>query len=403
MTRRTWVTLALAASLLAVLPACGRKTVAPVVVLTPPAVVSVQPPARTLSYLYDGGIWAVFDRALDPRSVDTTTVFLKQDTQRIPITVRWDAGSKRVVLAPRVALGLQKAYTVVLSTRLHAADGTPLAAEYSWQFVTNSVRRVRYDFPLPDTLRSSVVLLQWSSPDAVPGVLTYELYAGPDSAGVASRTVPWVYRGTASAYVPRTEWPAGTRIYWAITSVQGTTGERLASPLMHFDTTPADAPTQSITVPMTDWGGLRFGTRTQLCSFPQLNVGPAYVAGLHFALAGYPFGARVKSARVTMTRVASAVPAGSLWLAPATSTWTACATSYPGPPFADVAVTVAPTTENGVDLAFESPGLAAYVEATRRLPVNNGFSLGSTSGDHLIEVNTFGVPKPLLTVTYYIP
>lgn len=404
MTRRALASLALAALALAGGPACGKKAVVTVVAPTPPAVVSVQPPARTLSYLYDGGIWAVFDRALDPKTVDTTTVFLKQDTQRIPIAVRWDAGSKRVVIAPRSPLGLQKAYTVVLSTRLHATDGTPLPAEYTWQFVTNTVRRARYDFPLPDTLRSRVVMLQWSSPDvAAGGVVQYELYAGTDSAAVAGRTLPYLYRGTGTTYVPRTEWPAGTRVYWAISAVQTSSGERIASPATHFDTTPVDAPTQSVTIPVVDWGGLRSGSRVQLCSFPDLTVGPLYAAGMHFPTGGYPIGARVKSVRLDMRRAASTVPATTIWMAPATSVWTNCSANYPGPPFGDPSFTTGATSENGADLVFESVGLAAWIEASRRIPINNGFSFGCTGGDIVVNIVGFEIPRPTMTVTYYVP
>lgn len=399
---RTLLALSSLAALALAFSACGKKAPVAPVVLAPPKVVGVQPAARSTGYAYDGQIWALFDRALDPKSVDTTTVFLKQDTQRVPSTVSYEGLNHRIVIVPRVTLQLSKAYTVILSARVRGKDGIALGQDYSWQFITNSIRRVSYDLPAAGALVSPVAMMQWTSADATPGNLVYDIYAGADSAAVAGRTAPIVSHGGYNFYLPRTYWPAGARLYWAVTTRNIATGERLDSPVTSFDVYPASAPTFDTVVSMSDFGGLIAGGRTQLCSASSLPVGPAYNAAVRFALASAPYGYNVAHARITMTATFGQTWITGMGLWYATSTWNACAVGNPGPPFADPnGLLATATTTTGTDIVFDSAGLAAFIEGAKKFPTFNGFVL--TGSSNLVNVNTIGAgfPQPLLVVTSY--
>ena len=72
----------------ALLTGCGKAAVPVAPRLNqPPGVVTLFPAPRSTLVPYDTQIFAQFDHALDPRTVDTTTVFLKVDTRRVAVTV----------------------------------------------------------------------------------------------------------------------------------------------------------------------------------------------------------------------------------------------------------------------------------------------------------------------------
>src|SRR5262249_15642570 len=112
----------------------GRGTGPP-----PPGLIATQPAARATFVLYHAHSWRQFSRALDSKSVSTLTVFLKLDAQRVPITVRYEPVTRRILITPTVILELQRTYTVEFSTNVHASDGTPLAPGLFFQFTTNSL------------------------------------------------------------------------------------------------------------------------------------------------------------------------------------------------------------------------------------------------------------------------
>ena len=69
----------------------------------PPEITGLFPVPRSTGIVYDTPIYAQFDRALDPRSVDTTTVFLKVDTKRASVTVEYLNVVNRIQITPRHA------------------------------------------------------------------------------------------------------------------------------------------------------------------------------------------------------------------------------------------------------------------------------------------------------------
>ncbi|HXS23174.1 MAG TPA: Ig-like domain-containing protein, partial [Gemmatimonadales bacterium] len=231
-----------------------------------PELVAMQPPARSLSALYDSDIWGQFDRALDPHTVSTLSVYLKLDAQRIPITVSYDATSHRVTLKPTVVLELQRTYTVEFSTTIKGTDGTPLAPGVFFQFTTNSLRRPVYDYPLTSSLEGPVATLGWGGTQGPTNNLFYEVYVSTDSSAVKTRTAPMLARSVFTRYVPAVGWPLGTTVYWAVTSENLTTHERLDGSLRSFQTLDPSTPLDSVTITTLDHGSKAAGNTPQSCN-----------------------------------------------------------------------------------------------------------------------------------------
>lgn len=403
--RRATAILALALAAAAAFTACRKS--APVAPLPSPApkVVAVQPPARTSGYAFDGQIWALFDRALDPRSVDTTTVFLKKDTQRLAAAVSYEPTSRRIVVVPRATLALNTTYTVLLTERVRAKDGTPLAADYLWQFSTSSIRRLTYLTPSPSEVATPVAMLSWRSPDAVPGTLQFDVYAGTDSLAVLGRTLPAIARTTSAWHLPRAYWPSNTRVYWSVRTLNTTTGEQLESPVAGFTVGSLDAPSRAVTLPMLEWGGIRAGNALQYCTQTTVPMGVGTIAAVRFDLNPATLGRKVKSARLVMyaTSNFSGIPFLSAWTATPAS-WPVCGMVYPGPPYPETGGQLATARVGSVSnqMILESIALAAWAEGMLRGGDFSGVLLTSTSSV-LMSLNTGGgtQPRPVLELTLY--
>jgi hypothetical protein len=389
----------------ALITGCSKEAPVAPPTLIAPKVVTVQPPARSAGYAYDGQIWALFDRPLDPKSIDTTTVFLKKDTQRLACAVSYEPVSRRIVVVPRASLGLNVTYTVVVTTLVRAKDGTPLPQDYLWQFATSSIRRPVYVSPAPGEIASPVTMLRWLSADAAPGSLVFDVYAGPDSNAVAARTTPVLAHTTNSFYLPRSYWPAGQRSYWAVTTTNVATGEKIHSPAVGFQVLPNGTPTHAVSGQAIEWGAIQTGRTTQFCSQNYVPAGPGYNNAVRFDLDPGRMGIRVKSASLVMT------PASNPYLASVVSawycspTWFACSMVYTGAPFIDPGGQLGFAYTSGSQMIIESPGLAAWVEGMlRRSPDFSGlmFTCGTSAGNQ-ININTSGPsgPRPVINVVVY--
>jgi hypothetical protein len=122
---------------------------------------------------------------------------------------------------------------------------------------------------------------------------------------------------------------------------------------------------------------------------------------MHFPLANYPDINNIARVRVTMSRVSGTNGVAGVGICATTGTWTACTAAYPGPPFADAAGPLAMAASvNGTDMVFDSPALAAQVEAMKRLTTYaSGFAFTNSNGT--IGVGTNSLPQPTMVLTYY--
>ncbi len=358
---------------LAALTSCGQHATEPTPTPTaaPASLVATQPPARSTGVLYDTDIWGQFDQPLDPRTVSTQSVFLKLDGQRIACTIGYEAITRRVTLRPTPTLELQRTYTVEFTPSVHTAVGVSLPPSVFFQFTTNSLRRVAYDFPARTTPEGPLVALGWAGSQGPKDNLFYEVYAGVDSLEVERRVAPYLQRSVFTRLLPATAWPRGSRVYWAITSDNLLTHERLDNPVASFEVMGDTAPLDSVVVRLRDHGSNQISPRAlQYCTSASLPSGPNYNAAVHWSLSLIPAGARVVSVSVRL--VAQDAYAGgyarqqpTLWLAQ--NDWTACAVFAPGPPWNELSGFLSGAVPvDQVQVSFSADRLGAYFEAQAR-------------------------------------
>ena len=370
---------------LAVLGACSKSSPPPVVAPappTPPIVSAMNPAPRSVFVAYDTDIWVEFSQGLDPATVTTKNVYLKIDTVRQPITVVWDAATRRIHIRPQAVLALLTAYTVELSENIRSDTGAPLSGGFFWQFTTTSVRHPSSPFPPDSAVQSPFTSVSWSGNQSTPGTLAYELYAAADSAAVASRAIPYLYRGSKTLVVPQVRWTEHGTTFWSVTVENQTVGERSNGPVWRFETPAADAPIDSLLVPANLWGYRRVGAAAGGCSPVEILTGPGYAGGIIWQLAAVDPALRLAGVRMDLSATppyADSLPGGAgVWLTLAGMTCTC--TGYLCVPvlgsFATdeanghlaIGALIGPRT-----LRFESDTLIAHVQAAVRLKTFFGY------------------------------
>ena len=205
--------------------------------------------------------------------------------------------------------------------------------------------------------------------------ITYEVYVSTDSVAVATHSVPYLQRAVFLYLLPRTRWPLGSSVYWSLTAVNLTTGERLDGPMRRFDTFAADAAVDSVVVAVADWGGRSRSSALQLCNSSTLTASVDHNAGMRFGVAQLPTNLKVAGGRLELP-----VTDGSLGVFPTASAavhfaqndWSTCTYAYPGPPFPETnaLLAIGALSDRPNCAVFESDGLMAFFEGqARRMPL----------------------------------
>lgn len=336
-----------------------------------PALIATQPSARATSAPYDGDIWAQFDRPLDGRTVTTQTTYLKLDGQRLPIEVRYDGITRRIFLRPLVVLELRRTYTAEFSPSIHSLDGAPLPQGVFFQFTTNSLRRVVYDFPSDDALEGPVSALGWGGTTGPQNNIFYDVYASEDSFAVLTRTAPRLQHSVFTRFLTSQAWAAGRRVFWAVTAENAVTGERENGAMRSFRVLDGSVPVDSVVIRPQDHGSSSITNRnTQFCNSVSLPSGPSFNAAIHWNFSPLPPDARVVDARIRLWFLdqnsgAFAASQPVVWMAQ--NEWTACAITAPGPPFAEPSGQLANAySVDALESDFRSDRLSAAMEALAR-------------------------------------
>lgn len=392
--------------------ACAKKSVAPEppAPTPPPGVLATQPAAFATGVSPDAEIWARFDRPLDLSSVDSTTVYLKVDTRRQSVIVRYEPFSRRVQLTPRNPLSLLQTYTVEFSPELRDTGGVRLGATRFFQFTTGSLRRPRYDFPARGELESPYATLSWGITAASGASVTYDLYADTDSLAVQERRVAALQRNPLARFFPRVSWPRGTRVYWSVRATNTVNGDRSEGDVMSFDTYgPGDA-VDSLVLAPADWSGID-PSRFQSCTFDRVWTGPALLKGsIRFPLVGRPE-LRLASARLELHvppefADSIAAPGQSLEIWPTTANWNACGASLTGNPLPDLTLPLGTGVPGPTPRSIEYSGdvLTAFWEAQARRTGFFGPMLQSTQRmAYWTTTAADPADRPRLVLVYYRP
>jgi hypothetical protein len=270
-----------------------------------------------------------------------------------------------------VILELRRTYTVDFTPAVVASDGTPLPEGVFFQFTTNSLRHPIYDYPAEGALEGPMVTLGWGGTQGPVNELKYELYASTDSMQVEQRTAPMLTYSVFTRFVPAEPWPAGHRVYWAVTSENLTTGERLPGLVKSFQVLDASIPVESVDIFIRDFGSKQTTNTLQYCSRPTLPVGPIFNAAIHWDYGRLPANARVVDATMTgylpdaeAGRFGSVQPV-TLWMTQ--NDWQSCLIVTPGPPYNELSGQLATAVEAApTRFDFTSSRLGAFVEAQAR-------------------------------------
>ena len=119
--------------------ASATITVTRLVDTTPPTVVSTSPIAAATGVAVNAALVATFNEAMDPASVTTGTITLKDNLNNpIAASVSYDALTLRARLTPSSLLNYSTTYTATLTTGVRDAAGNALAAPYVFTFTTGA-------------------------------------------------------------------------------------------------------------------------------------------------------------------------------------------------------------------------------------------------------------------------
>ncbi len=103
----------------------------------PPGVTATFPAGSATGVSPGIAVRAIFDQALDPTTVTTSSVTLAGPSGNVPASVSYDPVSSAVLLTPTHALATSTTYTATLAPTITSqADGVALAGAVSWSFTT---------------------------------------------------------------------------------------------------------------------------------------------------------------------------------------------------------------------------------------------------------------------------
>ena len=374
------------AALLVLLAAgCSKRgeVLAPPPAGTPPSHLSevdeVFPLARSTGVPYDTDIWVRFREPLDPATVNERTVFFKHDTVRLPVTLVYDGPTRTLRLFPQLTLALLRTYTVEITGGVRTAAGRAIDPMQFWQFRTNGLRRLTDPSPVAGTVdESPFASLKWGRTEPSAGSIFYEVYQGADSAVVAARGAPRIYGGPEPVFIPPVRWGFSARVYWAVTSTNQTSNERLDGPVWSFVTLPQGLAVDSLEVPAAEWGYYDFRLQRAICRGATIASGSVYNNGMHFQLEESAAGLKLAGARLeTFTSGTINIPVQRPAVHPSSQQWAPCAYGIDVPNARPVGLADGVRIAGTQFIQFASDELTAYLDAGARYDVAYGLTLRS--------------------------
>jgi len=149
----------------------------------PPTVLSASPVNGALAVPLNGNVTATFSEAMDPLTITTLTVTLKQGATSIASAVTY-AGIT-ATLNPDVLLAPNTQYSAAVTTGAKGLADNALAADYEWSFTTSASTSLGPD-PVLLGQAGDYVILAKSGVDTVPSsVVTGNIGVSPiDSTAV---------------------------------------------------------------------------------------------------------------------------------------------------------------------------------------------------------------------------
>jgi hypothetical protein len=329
----------------------------------PPQVVAVEPLPRSVSVSDSTVVRARFVEALDPKTATSTNVFLKIDTERVPISVALEDSGRTLVMRPLHLLDLRRTHTAVLTPRLHTATGGAFDTTFAWQFTTVGVRFPAHSEPATgSSFESPVTPLYWTSTDGNVGPVEYRVWISTDSAAVAAETAP-SFTTSAAQYLPFSRWTPSVTQFWRVRVRNLETGDVAASRVWSFTVAPTDAPVDSVILPIASMGSYDRVNRRWACPNMTTNTNNTGVVAIDYS--SFDSTWVVFDARLTM-QTGAIFSSRTARLFSMDVDWIPCDPRYPGsPPIPDNGL-IAQTEVIEPPVTFVGPRFASEIQARIR-------------------------------------
>ena len=105
--------------------------------LTPPTVTAVTPPNGSQTVCANAVVTAVFSKAMNPNTINTTTFTVATGGTNVTGNVSYDSSNNGATFAPvSPGLALNTSYTATITTGAQDQFGNGLAANFTWSFMT---------------------------------------------------------------------------------------------------------------------------------------------------------------------------------------------------------------------------------------------------------------------------
>jgi fibronectin type 3 domain-containing protein len=124
--------------------------------ITAPSVTSTLPASDETDDSVGSFPRATFSRAMDPATINGSTVTLTGPAGAVPATVSFDAPSRTATLTPATPLAFSTSYGMTLASTIKSADGAPLGTPYTWHFTTQASPPPDVSSTAPDDLAAGV-------------------------------------------------------------------------------------------------------------------------------------------------------------------------------------------------------------------------------------------------------
>lgn len=257
---------------------------------TPPSVSATVPAASATGIALSSALTLTFSEAMDPLSIHTSSITLKQGTTAIAGTVTYSGVS--ATFDPIVALVTSTLYVATITTAAKDLAGNPLAATYTWNFTTGAAA----DTAVPTV--SSTTPLEAAVGVALSGNIAATFSEAIDPPTLSSSTFTLkqgaatvlgsiTYTGVTATFNPTSDLAANTTFTANLsTGVKDLAGNSLAAAYSWSFTTGAvpdtTAPSVSLTVPLDAATGVALGS-TIAITFSEA-VDPLTISTSTFAL-----------------------------------------------------------------------------------------------------------------------
>jgi len=266
--------------LLALLAACsgssnGNGAAAPTVSSTSPIDVAV-------GVATNGKIFASFSEAMDPASLTTATMVVKQGSTAVAGPVVVGADGMTATFTPGAVLAVSTVYTATITSGAKAASGVALAADHTWSFTTGAAA----DLTAPTVSSTSPAGSATGVPTNAKVTVTFNKPMDPASLTAATLTVSqgavqvsgivsYGTTGTTATFTPASNFAGGVAFNATVTAgAKDLSGNALAAAHAWTFTTGTSAAKGPLPVGLGTAGNYAVLAKTAVSSVP-----PSVVTG----------------------------------------------------------------------------------------------------------------------------